>query len=143
MEERNPVRPHGLGSQFGRQRRRVAVARADDDRAAAIEPAQHGGALHGALQAEPPLGGFDLGHIGRVAVPFAPFADGIVGHDVDDLPGQPIAPVHGLDLVARQGGHEEGIPRRLVLAAVQRGREVRQAVERGGGGQAVGHGGIP
>ncbi len=128
VQERQAARRQTVGVERARQGRGVGLACADDDGAAAVEPAQHEGALHGLAQSEPALGRRDPLGGGAVARPFAPFAHHVGGHDVDDLAGQPIAPVHRLDLPAVEVEQHEAVVCGLVLAGVERGREVRQAV---------------
>ena len=93
-----------------------------------VEPAERQGALHGLAQPETTFRGLDPRHVGPVTRPGAPLAHHVVGHDVDDLAGQPIAPDHRLDLPAIEVDQHEAVARRLVLPRPERGREVRQAV---------------
>ena len=88
MQEGEPAARQALVEGL-RQHRGVGLAVADQDGAAAVEPAQHQGALQRLPEAQPPLGGLDPGHVGTMAGPLAPGADHVVGDDVDDLAGQP------------------------------------------------------
>ena len=130
MQELEPAGPDPRLVERAGQGGGVGLARAEHDGAAAIEPAQHQGALHRLAQPEPALRGLGPRHVGGMARPGPPFAHHVVGHDVDDLPGEPVAPVHRIDLGAGQVEDEEGVAGRLVLAGAERGREVRQAVAR-------------
>ena len=125
VQEFYPANPHRRGMQLAGKSGRILLARADDDGGATIKPAEGQGALQDLAQVEPALRRFDRRDGGALARPFTPFAHHVVGHDVDDFPGQPVAAIHGVDLAAAQTEHEEAVVRRLVLAGVERGGEVR------------------